>query len=621
MNQDEILQLYLHQIETGKPLSQVLADLPAEHRDLGELISIAAQTRVTAHPIMRPTAVASQRERVTASARSRQNTVPARRRTWKPAAIGIAAFSGVAIFAVVVFAALVFLVSTANAARSATLADVSGIVEAASSPDLANWTILNNGDTVTQGMHLRTRADSSATLVFFDGTRANVSAQSDLALTHIGGTWNPLSGKGLQVRLQQLGGETSHTVVPLQGSSSFYEVLTPSGTAIVHGTIFDVSVDPAGTARFAVSRGKVEVSQSDNSVFLTAGQATVSQPQTTLLPPTYEFFIQGIISAISGTQWTVNGIAFNVDPAMASHLSFQVGDWVKVRGRILTDGTYTADWIESAIQALTVERFTGVVESIASASWTISGKTVIVNAQTDIGSNIAVHDPVRVTFIAQSDGSWLASRIDKLDAEKDDEHFVTRTPAPSRTVDPLLTPQATRTREAENEDEHNKTEEPRRTRTPEGTVQPTLTGTILPTESVTPVVTQTPQPTETGEGSRMGCNAGDSENHEGQKLASHWGVPYAEIMSWFCRGFGFGEIDLAYELAKDSGKPVAEIFALKSGGQGWGLIKQQLKKNGPPPASATLQTQITVTPGQGGGDNTKPGNNGNGNGKDKKNHP
>ena len=84
-------------------------------------------------------------------------------------------------------------------------------------------------------------------------------------------------------------------------------------------------------------------------------------------------------------------------------------------------------------------------------------------------------------------------------------------------------------------------------------------------------------------------------------------------------GWGTYGTNLAYELAKDSGKPVAEIFALKSGGQGWGLIKQRLKKNGPPPASATLQTQITVTPGQGGGDNTKPGNNGNG--KDKKNHP
>ena len=47
-------------------------------------------------------------------------------------------------------------------------------------------------------------------------------------------------------------------------------------------------------------------------------------------------------------------------------------------------------------------------------------------------------------------------------------------------------------------------------------------------------------------------------------------------MGWFCQGFGFGEIDLAYSLSAQTGTPVDQIFAMKSSGMGWGNIKKQL---------------------------------------------
>ena len=47
-------------------------------------------------------------------------------------------------------------------------------------------------------------------------------------------------------------------------------------------------------------------------------------------------------------------------------------------------------------------------------------------------------------------------------------------------------------------------------------------------------------------------------------------------MGWFCQGFGFGEIDLAYSLSNQTGVPVDQIFAMKSSGLGWGEIKNQL---------------------------------------------
>ena len=48
-------------------------------------------------------------------------------------------------------------------------------------------------------------------------------------------------------------------------------------------------------------------------------------------------------------------------------------------------------------------------------------------------------------------------------------------------------------------------------------------------------------------------------------------------MGWFCQGYGFGEIDLAYELAQISGKPVSEIFAMRASGMGWGNIKKAIE--------------------------------------------
>ena len=47
-------------------------------------------------------------------------------------------------------------------------------------------------------------------------------------------------------------------------------------------------------------------------------------------------------------------------------------------------------------------------------------------------------------------------------------------------------------------------------------------------------------------------------------------------MGWFCAGYGFGEIDLAYGLSAETGTAVEEIFAMRQAGMGWGQIMQAL---------------------------------------------
>ncbi len=107
--------------------------------------------------------------------------------------------------------------------------------------------------------------------------------------------------------------------------------------------------------------------------------------------------------------------------------------------------------------------------------------------------------------------------------------------------------------------------------------------TPIPTTPPPPEPTPTPSPTPDPEDNST-CT-GTDPHPTGTRLAAQYGVSYQEIMGWFCSGFGFGEIKLAYDLEIESGVPVHQIFGMKSSGMGWGNIKKELnpKPNGKPP--------------------------------------
>lgn len=71
------------------------------------------------------------------------------------------------------------------------------------------------------------------------------------------------------------------------------------------------------------------------------------------------------------------------------------------------------------------------------------------------------------------------------------------------------------------------------------------------------------------------CTGADPHPH-GMALAGDYGVSYEEIMNWFCQGYGFGEIELAYLLSEEVGLTVEEVFALRAEGMGWGNIRKEL---------------------------------------------
>lgn len=123
------------------------------------------------------------------------------------------------------------------------------------------------------------------------------------------------------------------------------------------------------------------------------------------------------------------------------------------------------------------------------------------------------------------------------------------------------------------------TELPATTETPD--IEPTAT----PGESATPDSTTSPEGTpypggdakNPSAGQRSGCGDATSETQPAaQNLADRYNVGYQEIMGWFCKGYGFGEIDLAYSLSQQAGLTPAEVFAKRAAGLGWGRVVKDL---------------------------------------------
>jgi hypothetical protein len=361
-------------------------------------------------------------------------------------------------------------------------------------------------------------------------------------------------------------------VIPLRGSSGYFQIMTPAGEASVRGTSFSVNVNADGESLFAVSRGRVQVKNANSEVLLTAGQATAVHPNEGPEHPSFRFALQGPVTTLPSDpqqigQWAISSVPFDVTVNTDKLGAFQLGDFASVRGRILDSGQWVADTIEPAGQNIVKLMFTGVLTAKAGDFWTIGGRPVMVTKDTVRSSRLNIGATVEVTFEVRSPNNvWVALKIESLEEEE---------PTPS----PTVTATATSTG----------------TPTPTGTVTPTVTGTPF-TETPTPTATvtgtpgtATPTPTTTitptitptvtvmPKNDTQRCANRTQIQPEGMRLAQRFGVTYEEIMGWFCKGFGFGEIDLAYDLSRQYGVSVAEIFNMRSvQGLGWGQIKKML---------------------------------------------
>lgn len=575
MHHNEILEACLADIERGVALEEVLTALPTEAADLAPLIRLAVATRSVAHPVMRPEIVMAQQARVMSAARAARAAHPVSPR---PALWGWLAmpkislsFAGALALVLVLIGIAVgvnMLLTTGQVAR---MAEVSGLVEVESSAGRNDWHFVSAGEALLAGQHIRTYADSTVTLSFYEGSRTLVGPDSDLVVMEL----DKSSGDALRVLLSQSAGMTTNVVVPLRGTGSYYNVDTPSGLVVVHGTRFEVDVIPAGEVLFAVTRGKVQVKNDLSEVILLSGQATSAYPGTNIESPGYQFTLTGTVESIdeSLSTWKVNGVEFSVKPDADILGSYEIGNSVRVKGRILETGQWVADRIEPAQARVENASFTGVIDKLTAVpgTWTIGGRDVAVDGETDLAVGLAAGSPVKVSFVVQTDGKWLARNIELLDDEE-----LRPTARPTQTYTPTATATSTAI-------------------SLEAPIE-TATSTPTPVVSDSPLTEEIPTPTSTvvpkNEDSR--CVDRTEIQPEGLRLSERYPASYDEIMDWFCKGFGFGEIDLAYGLNQGSLIPVSEIFRMRSDGMSWGDIKKVISAKIPP--SPPSRNNVKPTP-------------------------
>lgn len=678
-DREDALQNRLQALEGGDSQAQARAGLPEDFAELEELVSLAEAIRQTPHPVMSTQAAAAARMRVAAalSARTARQPVSGFWDTVRSFLRGPQrrAFSMGMAGLIVLLAFSVSWAVGAYPAHSATLLDVTGQVEVASSAGAGDWRTVSGGERLTSGQLLRTRPGAGATLLFFDGSRSTVSENAVVQVTSLGKNWDG----SLQAALTQTSGEIDYSVVPFQGKG-FFRVFSPGGNVEVHGTHFAVDVRSQGWTRFSVNTGQVQIAKAGAQVLLTAGQATISRPGAGPETAAYQFEVQGELVSEQGQTWTAAGVPFVVEPGVGVADKAKLGGLVTVRGRILADssgqasGTWLADIVEPADERDAYAFFTGPLLSNSGGSWQIGTARVQVTADTVLGNGLRVGSAVGVRFMVGPDGAWLATQVALLNeesvsgqvtpsAEPDmnpnanpdlvfkpgetavevcDENLsastqlvneafnpndvaadvqlgyqvirgavfvdtinllpftwmqigagqpvalqvnVTPTAAWTETADAVIHIRIFIAAESNRPGAHPSQWMVRFTRKcsaepgSEETATPTMTATSSVTGTQTVTVTATVTPTPTGTPAAFSAETdctGTNINPTGQHLAQVYGVRYSDILGWFCQGFGYGEIDLAYSISKQTGTPVAKIFAMKKAGTSWGDIQKQL---------------------------------------------
>lgn len=276
------------------------------------------------------------------------------------------------------------------------------------------WTAVTRQSILTTGQHVRTGNLSSVGLLFFDGSQALLGPNSELVLETVDA--QPPAAGFRTVILAQLYGECEHQVQFRNDSGSRYEVKTPTGSGIARGTQFRVRVTADQQASFSVTEGRVDVSNAERTVRVTAGQTTSFNQEEPPADPAFLISGEGVVTAIDADSWAVAGQVFAVDAETVILGNPQVGDYVRVEGRLLDDGTPYAEQIMLLYES-PLNRFslTGMVDEISDTAWVIAGQTVVVTTETIIDPDIALGDRVRVTGLILDDGQLEAERITRLE--------------------------------------------------------------------------------------------------------------------------------------------------------------------------------------------------------------
>lgn len=409
---DDRLQDALHKYEQSGDLEGNGNQSIPGSDELSSLVYLAASIKGLPHPEQDGATARQEKRRIVAAAEVKKQKQHASSRSRNGGFTGqwivLPAVAGAALLILMVFvlaAGAGIYFSGPRGANAAALSAGSGVVEVLEGE--GSWVAIADGQRVKSGARLRTGADSTVTLTFFDGTQVTLEPNTDLVLSEVAGDW----GKKLQVAMIQNEGETTHQVVPLQGETSNYSVVTPSGEASVRGTSFKVLVEDTGNSVFSVDSGAVLVSNNDEQLLLAAGQGMLTELGQPLPAPSFLFALQGELQNKSGKTWLVEGVPVTVKGGTRISGDPQVGDIVLVNGRITRKNEWLADSIQASLPGEHGGTFSGFVTAVSEGGVEINGYPFLI---VDEQPEVAVGDWVRVQFLIV-DETWQVVTLSLLD--------------------------------------------------------------------------------------------------------------------------------------------------------------------------------------------------------------
>jgi hypothetical protein len=169
--------------------------------------------------------------------------------------------------------------------QEAVLRPEDGLVEVLPS-GADTWLPLSEDMVVRAGDRIRTGAEGSAELVFFDGSITALRPEAELT---IGQMASQRTGTGKVIVLHQWFGEAYNQVQPLVDEGSRFRVETASAVVSVRGTAFTLTVEADGRTRLEVHEGAIEVQTRETSVVVRGGeeiQVQSPRPSATPVPVT-----------------------------------------------------------------------------------------------------------------------------------------------------------------------------------------------------------------------------------------------------------------------------------------------------------------------------------------------
>ena len=127
------------------------------------------------------------------------------------------------------------------------------------------------------------------------------------------------------------------------------------------------------------------------------------------------FEFTGIVQNLEEGTWIISGISIKINDSTTLTEGIKAGDRVVVKGRIQNDGSWLAHKITLAPEGDSLFKIIGKLESID--PWKVAGILFETNPDTVTQSDLHPGDLVRVEGVIDANGSWIATRIERIDDE------------------------------------------------------------------------------------------------------------------------------------------------------------------------------------------------------------